>query len=58
MDTSSVAARKTITKDTIDALPTGKNWNGIGQITVGIVSNQVDVGGRLARRPGRPRLRN
>ena len=45
VDTSTVAARKTITKDTIDALPTGKNWNGIGQITVGIVSNQVDVGG-------------
>ena len=45
VDTSSAAARKTITKDTIDALPTGKNWNGIGQITVGIVSNQVDVGG-------------
>ena len=45
VDTSTVAARKTITKDAIDALPTGKNWNGIGQITVGIVSNQVDVGG-------------
>lgn len=45
VDTSSVAARRTITKDTIDALPTGKNWNGIGQLTVGVVSNQVDVGG-------------
>ena len=45
VDTSSVAARRTITKDAIDALPTGKNWNGIGQLTVGIVSNQVDVGG-------------
>jgi hypothetical protein len=45
VDTSTVAARKSITKETIDALPTGKNWNGIGHITVGIVSNQVDVGG-------------
>jgi len=45
VDTSSVAARRTVTKDAIDALPTGKNWNGIGQLTVGIVSNQVDVGG-------------
>jgi hypothetical protein len=45
VDTSTTAARKTITKDTIDVLPTGKNWNGIGQVTVGIVSNQVDVGG-------------
>jgi hypothetical protein len=45
VDTQSVAARKVVTKDVIDALPTGKNWNGIGQLTVGVVSNQVDVGG-------------
>ena len=45
VDTQSVAARRVVTKDVIDALPTGKNWNGIGQLTVGVVSNQVDVGG-------------
>jgi hypothetical protein len=45
VDTQSVIARKVVTKDVIDALPTGKNWNGIGQLTVGVVSNQVDVGG-------------
>jgi hypothetical protein len=45
VDTQSVAARKVITKDVIDALPAAKNWNGIGQLTVGVVSNQVDVGG-------------
>jgi hypothetical protein len=45
VDTSTTAARKTITKEAIDALPTGKNWNGIGVLTVGVVSNQVDVGG-------------
>lgn len=45
VDASGVAARRSVTKDTIDALPTGKNWNGIGQLTVGMTSNQVDVGG-------------
>jgi hypothetical protein len=45
VDTQSVAARKVVTKDVIDALPAGKNWNGIGQLTIGVVSNQVDVGG-------------
>ena len=45
VDTQSVIARKVVTKDVMDALPTGKNWNGIGQLTVGVVSNQVDVGG-------------
>lgn len=45
VDTQSVAAKRVVTKDVIDALPTGKNWNGIGQLTVGVVSNQVDVGG-------------
>src|SRR5262249_27666739 len=45
VDTQNVAAKRVVTKDVIDALPTGKNWNGIGQLTVGVVSNQVDVGG-------------
>jgi hypothetical protein len=45
VDTSGVAAKRVVTKEVIDALPTGKNWNGIGQLTVGVVSNQVDVGG-------------
>jgi hypothetical protein len=45
VDTQSVAAKRVVTKDVIDALPASKNWNGIGQLTVGVVSNQVDVGG-------------
>ena len=45
VDTQNVMERRVVTKDVIDALPTGKNWNGIGQLTVGVVSNQVDVGG-------------
>lgn len=45
VDVSTTAARRTITREAIDALPTGKNWNGIGVLAVGVVSNQVDVGG-------------
>ena len=53
VDTSSVAARRTITKDTIDALPTGKNWNGIGQLTVGH-REQPGRRGRVVRRTAEP----
>src|SRR5436309_2953778 len=34
-----------IAKDTIDAMPTSKNWSTIGIMTVGVSSNQNDVGG-------------
>ena len=37
--------RQVVAKDTIDAMPTSKNWSTIGVMTVGVSSNQNDVGG-------------
>src|SRR3954468_777217 len=45
VDTQNVIRRQVITKDNIDAMPTSKNWSTIGVMTVGVSSNQNDVGG-------------
>jgi len=45
VDTQGVIRRAVVAKDTIDAMPTSKNWSTIGVMTVGVSSNQNDVGG-------------
>src|SRR5438552_1299217 len=45
VDTQNVIRRQVVTKNTIDAMPTSKNWSTIGVMTVGVSSNQNDVGG-------------
>jgi hypothetical protein len=45
VDMQGVVRRQVITKDAIDAMPTSKNWSTIGVMTVGVSSNQNDVGG-------------
>ena len=45
VDTQNVLKRQVVSKDTIDAMPTSKNWSTIGVMTVGVISNQSDVGG-------------
>src|SRR5438046_6430535 len=45
VDTQNVVRRQVITKENIDAMPTSKNWSTIGVMTVGVSSNQNDVGG-------------
>ena len=45
VDTQTVLKRQVVSKDTIDAMPTSKNWSTIGVMTVGVSSNQSDVGG-------------
>lgn len=45
VDTQNVVKRNVVQKDTIDAMPTSKNWSTIGVMTVGVFSNQSDVGG-------------
>jgi hypothetical protein len=45
VDTQNVIRRQVVAKDTIDAMPTSKNWSTIGVMTVGVSSNQNDVGG-------------
>jgi hypothetical protein len=45
VDMQNVIKRQVISKDTIDAMPTSKNWSTIGVMTVGVSSNQNDVGG-------------
>jgi len=45
VDTQTVLKRQVVSKDTIDAMPTSKNWSTIGVMTVGVSSNQNDVGG-------------
>jgi hypothetical protein len=45
VDTQNVVRRQVVTKDTIDAMPTSKNWSTIGIMTIGVSSNQNDVGG-------------
>ena len=45
VDTQNVVRRAVITKEAIDAMPTSKNWSTIGVMTVGVSSNQNDVGG-------------
>ena len=45
VDTQNVIRRQVVSKDTIDAMPTSKNWSTIGVMTIGVSSNQNDVGG-------------
>ena len=45
VDTQTVLKRQVVSKETIDAMPTSKNWSTIGIMTVGVSSNQNDVGG-------------
>jgi hypothetical protein len=45
VDMQNVIKRQVVAKDTIDAMPTSKNWSTIGVMTIGVSSNQNDVGG-------------
>jgi len=45
VDMQNVIRRQVVAKDIIDAMPTSKNWSTIGVMTVGVSSNQNDVGG-------------
>jgi hypothetical protein len=45
VDVQNVVKRQVITQDTIATMPTSKNWSTIGVMTVGVYSNQNDVGG-------------
>jgi len=45
VDTQNVIKHTVIEKETIDAMPTSKNWSTIGVMTIGVSSNQSDVGG-------------
>lgn len=45
VDTQNVVRRQVVDKNTIDAMPTSKNWSTIGIMTIGVSSNQNDVGG-------------
>jgi hypothetical protein len=45
VDMQNVIKRQVVAKDTIDAMPTSKNWSTIGIMTIGVSSNQNDVGG-------------
>ncbi len=45
VDVQNVIKRQVIGQETIMAMPTSKNWSTIGVMTVGVSSNQNDVGG-------------
>jgi hypothetical protein len=45
VDVQNVIKRQVIGQDTIASMPTSKNWSTIGIMTVGVYSNQNDVGG-------------
>jgi hypothetical protein len=45
VDTQNVIKRQVVSKDVIDVMPTSKNWSTIGVMTIGVSSNQNDVGG-------------
>ncbi|HEY1912716.1 MAG TPA: carboxypeptidase regulatory-like domain-containing protein [Vicinamibacterales bacterium] len=45
VDVQNVIKRQVIGADVIAAMPTSKNWSTIGIMTVGVYSNQNDVGG-------------
>src|SRR5436309_10998316 len=45
VDMQNVIRRQVVAKDMIDAMPTSKNWSTIGVMTIGVSSNQNDVGG-------------
>ena len=45
VDVQNVIKRQVIGQDVIASMPTSKNWSTIGVMTVGVSSNQNDVGG-------------
>ena len=45
VDVQNVVRRQVINQDVIASMPTSKNWSTIGIMTVGVYSNQNDVGG-------------
>ncbi len=45
VDTQNVIRRQVISDEVIQAMPTSKNWSTLGVMTVGVFSNQSDVGG-------------
>jgi len=45
VDTSNVVKRQIVSSDVIASMPTSKNWSTLGVLTVGVFSNQNDVGG-------------
>lgn len=45
VDVQNVIRRQVISQDVIATMPTSKNWSTIGIMTVGVYSNQNDVGG-------------
>jgi hypothetical protein len=45
VDTTNVVRRQVVDTETISAMPTSKNWSTIGVMTIGVFSNQNDVGG-------------
>ena len=45
VDVQSVVKQSIISKDVIDAIPTGKSWSQLGMLTVGVTSSTADVGG-------------
>lgn len=45
VDTQNVVKRQVVGADVIESMPTSKNWSTLGVMTVGVFSNQNDVGG-------------
>ena len=45
VDTTNVVRRQVVDTETINAMPTSKNWSTIGVMLPGVLSNQNDVGG-------------
>lgn len=45
VDVQSVVKQNLISKEVIDAIPTGKSWSQLGMLTVGVTSSTADVGG-------------
>ena len=45
VDTRNVVKRQVVGQEVIEAMPTSKNWSTLGVMTVGVFSNQNDVGG-------------
>jgi len=45
VDTSNVVKRQIVDREVIESMPTSKNWSTLGIMTVGVYSNQNDVGG-------------
>src|SRR5437667_238981 len=45
VDVQNVIKRQVISSDVIASMPTSKNWSTIGVMTIGVYSNQTDVGG-------------